>query len=144
MPAMDRVDGLVARLDLDEKVALVAGTDLWHTPAVDRCGIPPLKVSDGPAGVRGSRWTGGPPSASFPCGAALGATWDAELIGRVGVALAAEARAKGAHVILGPTINLHRTPIGGRNFECLSEDPYLTARLAVAYVRGVQSGGVAA
>ena len=101
-------------------------------------------MSDGPSGVRGQRFAGGPPSVSFPCGAALGATWDVELVARVGAALAEEARAKGAHVLLGPTVNLQRTPLGGRHFECFSEDPVLTAELAVAYVEGLQGAGVAA
>ena len=101
-------------------------------------------MSDGPSGVRGQRFAGGPPSVSFPCGAALGATWDVELVARVGSALAEEARAKGAHVVLGPTVNLQRTPLGGRHFECFSEDPMLSAELAVAYVEGLQGEGVAA
>ena len=138
------VDGLVGRLELREKVALLGGTDWWHTAAIERLGIPPLKMSDGPAGVRGAHVSGGPASASFPCGTALGATWDVELIGRVGTALAAELRSKGAHLILGPTVNLHRTPLAGRNFECFSEDPFLTARLAVAYIEAVQAQGVGA
>ncbi len=143
-PMSDVVDGLVSRLALAEKVALLAGTDWWHTAAVERLGIPALKMSDGPAGVRGAHVSGGPPSASFPCGTALGATWDVELIGRVGTALAAELRSKGAQLILGPTVNLHRTPLAGRNFECFSEDPLLTARLAVAYIEAVQAEGVGA
>ncbi|HUP84598.1 MAG TPA: glycoside hydrolase family 3 C-terminal domain-containing protein [Acidimicrobiales bacterium] len=138
------VEELVASLTTDEKVSLLAGTDWWHTAAVDRVGIPPLKMSDGPAGVRGAHVSGGPASASFPCGTALGATWDVDLLRRVGVALAAELASKGAHLILAPTVNLHRTPLAGRNFECYSEDPYLTARLAVAYIEGVQSAGVGA
>ena len=141
---MRSVDDLVAELTLDEKVSLLAGTDWWHTAAVERLGIPPLKMSDGPAGVRGAHVSGGPPSASFPCGTALGATWDVDLVRRVGVALAAELDSKGAQLILAPTVNLHRTPLAGRNFECFSEDPYLTARLAVAYIEGVQSQGVGA
>ena len=138
------VDELVAALTVDEKVSLLAGTDWWHTATVPRLGIPPLKMSDGPAGVRGAHVSGGPPSASFPCGTALGATWDVDLVRRVGVALAAELDSKGAQLILAPTVNLHRTPLAGRNFECYSEDPYLTARLAVAYIEGVQSQGVGA
>lgn len=141
---MKSVDELVAELTLEEKVSLLGGTDWWHTAAVERLGIPPLKMSDGPAGVRGAHFSGGPPSASFPCGTALGATWDVDLVRRVGVALAAELESKGAHLILAPTVNLHRTPLAGRNFECYSEDPYLTARLAVAYIEGVQSQGVGA
>ena len=86
----------------------------------------------------------GPASASFPCGAALGATWDPDLVEQVGRAIGREAHAKSAHVVLAPTVNLHRTPIGGRNFECYSEDPVLTSRLGTAYIRGLQREHVAA
>ncbi len=139
-----RIDELVGQMTLEEKVSLLAGTDWWHTATVERLAIPPLKMSDGPAGVRGAHVSGGPASSSFPCGTALGATWDVELLQRVGVELAGELASKGAHLILAPTVNLHRTPLAGRNFECYSEDPYLTARLAVAYIQGVQSQGVGA
>jgi beta-glucosidase len=139
----DRVEKLVAELTLEEKISLLAGEDWWHVNAIDRLGIPTLKVSDGPAGVRGAHLSGGPASASFPCGTALGATWDVELLREVGVALAAELRSKGATVILAPTVNLHRTPLAGRNFECYSEDPVLTAKLSAAYIEGVQSQGMA-
>ena len=132
---------LLATLTLEQKVSLLAGSDSWHTtPGVP--GVPVLRCSDGPAGVRGTSWTG-PQSASFPCGTALGATFDPELVGEVGAALGREARSKGAHLLLAPTVNLHRTPVGGRNFECMSEDPTLTAHIATAYVRGVQREGVA-
>lgn len=140
MEALDPA-AIVAALSLEQKVELVAGADTWHTAAVP--GVPVLRCSDGPAGVRGTSWTG-PPSASFPCGTALGATFDPELVELVGRALGREARSKGAHILLAPTVNLHRTPIGGRNFECMSEDPTLTAHLAAAYIRGVQSQRVAA
>lgn len=122
-------------LTLQQKVTLLAGHDNWHTEGLP--GVPVMRCSDGPAGVRGTSWTG-PASASFPCGTALGATFDPELVHEVGQALAVEARSKGAHMLLAPTLNLHRTPIGGRNFECFSEDPLLTTRIATAYVRGVQ------
>ena len=140
----DRIEQLIAELTLEEKVSLLAGEDWWHVNAIERLGIPQLKMSDGPAGVRGAHISGGPASASFPCGTALGATWDEQLIGEVGVALAAELRSKGATVILAPTVNLHRTPLAGRNFECYSEDPFLTARLSSAYIRGLQSQGMGA
>lgn len=133
-------DAVLASLTTQDKVALLAGADNWHTVAVP--GVPVLRCSDGPTGVRGTSWTG-PASASFPSATALGATWDPELVERVGQALGAEARSKSAHLLLAPTVNLHRTPIGGRNFECYGEDPVLTAHLAVAYIRGVQSQGVA-
>ena len=136
-----RIDQLVGELTVDEKAAMVAGVDLWHTAAVPRLGIPALKVTDGPAGARGERWTGRA-SASFPCGTALGATWNPELVRMVGERIGGEARRKGAHVLLAPTVNIHRHPLAGRNFECYSEDPFLSARMAVAYIGGVQSTGV--
>ncbi|MGD9701697.1 MAG: beta-glucosidase [Acidimicrobiia bacterium] len=129
-------------LSLEQKVALLAGADTWHTAAFPDARVPAIRTSDGPAGVRGTTYTG-PASASFPCGAALGASFDTDLVRRVGEALGREARSKSAHVLLAPTVNLQRTPIGGRHFECMSEDPVLTARLAVAYVQGVQSQRVA-
>ncbi|MGZ4713690.1 MAG: beta-glucosidase H [Acidimicrobiia bacterium] len=126
---------------LEELTAAVAGIDLWNTPGIPKAGLAPLRVTDGPNGARGPSFTG-VPSACFPCGSALGATWDPELVGRVGTAIGEEARTKGAHVLLAPTVNLHRHPLAGRNFECYSEDPTLTAMLAIGFVRGVQSTGV--
>jgi beta-glucosidase len=128
-------------LTVDEKARLTAGEDAWHVPGIDRFAIGRLKLSDGPAGVRGARFVG-TTSLSFPCGVALGAMWDPQLVQRVGEALAEEARTKRVHVVLGPTINIQRVPLAGRTFECFSEDPYLTSRLAVAYITGVQSRGV--
>jgi beta-glucosidase len=132
----------VTDLTPEELVRPLAGVDWWHVAASAE--VPALKVSDGPSGVRGDRFAGGPASVSFPCGAALGATWDTDLVRRVGGGLAVETLAKGAHVLLGPTVNLQRTPLGGRHFECFSEDPVLTAHLAVAYIEGLQAGGVGA
>jgi beta-glucosidase len=139
----DSPDALLEQLTVAEQVSLLAGVDAWHTASVDRLGIPPLRVTDGPAGARGTQHRDGPASLNVPCGTALAATWDPDLVELIGELLGREARAKGAGVLLAPTVNLHRTPIGGRNFECMSEDPYLTARMAVAYVRGVQAEGVA-
>jgi beta-glucosidase len=130
------------RTELEELVVPLAGADWWKVTGSGD--VPALKVTDGPSGARGERFMGGPPSVSFPCSAALGATWDVDLVERVGAALATETLAKGAHVLLGPTVNLQRSPLGGRHFECLSEDPVLSAHLAVAYVGGLQGGGVAA
>ena len=138
----ERIEKLVAEMTLDEKAALVAGVDLWHGPGVERLGVPPLKVTDGPSGARGEQWSGRP-SANFPCGTALGATWNPELVHEVGKRLGVEARRKNAHALLAPTVNIHRHPLAGRNFECYSEDPWLSARMAVAYITGVQSQGVA-
>jgi beta-glucosidase len=131
-------------MTLDEKASLTAGADLWHTRPIPRLGIPALVLSDGPSGARGTSLAEGPSSASFPCGTALAATWNIELVERVGAAIAEDARTKSANVLLGPTMNLHRTPLAGRNFECHSEDPHLSARAAVAFIRGLQSRGVAA
>jgi beta-glucosidase len=131
----------LGRLSLDEKAMLTAGADIWHTAAVERLGVPALRLSDGPSGARGTRFSG-EKSASLPCGTALAATWDRDLVQRVGALLGDEANRKGADVLLAPTVNLHRHPLNGRHFECYSEDPYLSAELAVAYINGVQGRGV--
>ena len=135
---------LVARLTLEQKVRLLTGADAWSLHAEAAVGLRPLVFSDGPAGVRGTRFDPGRPSSSLPCPVALAATWDEELVREVARALGREARARGIDVLLAPTINIVRTPLSGRGFECFSEDPLLTARIAVAYVRGVQEAGVAA
>ena len=138
----DRLAETIAAMTLDEKASLTAGANLWYLPPVERLGIPALKVSDGPSGVRGDSLIGRR-SLSLPCGMAVGSTWNPDLVGRLGGVLAAEARSKNVHVLLGPTVCIVRTPLAGRTFESFSEDPLLTARIAVAYVRGVQGGGVA-
>lgn len=142
MDVESRIEGLLARMTLEEKAALTAGSDAWHGVAIPRLGIPRLKVTDGPTGARGESPGAGPTAACFPNGSALAATWDPDRIERVGEALAEEARSKGAHVLLGPTVNMHRSPLGGRHFECYAEDPHLAARIAAAFVRGVQRRGV--
>ena len=140
----DRTEALLAEMTVEEKATLMTGRGPWDVRPVERLGIPSLKVTDGPAGARGAGLLGtGIPTLCLPCGSALGATWNPALIEDLGRVLAAETRARGCHVLLAPTVNIHRTPLGGRNFECYSEDPHLTSCLAVAYVRGVQSGGVA-
>ncbi|MFI6838385.1 beta-glucosidase H [Nonomuraea africana] len=116
---------------------------MWSLPAVPEIGLDRLVMSDGPIGVRGEQWTSADPSIALPSPTALAATWDVGLVRQVGRLLAQEARRKGVHVLLAPTINLHRSPLGGRHFECFSEDPYLTGELGAAYVEGVQEGGVA-
>ena len=136
---MSEIERVLAEMTLDEKCAFIAGVDLWRNPGVERLGIRPLKVSDGPVGVRGDQWTGSATSTSFPCGSALGASWDIELLERIGGCLGREARSKGVHVVLGPTVNLHRTPLAGRNMECYSEDPFLSGALGAAWIRGLQS-----
>jgi beta-glucosidase len=132
------------KIPLEDRIALLTGTDTWHTAGNPAIGLRPLTVSDGPAGVRGAAMDERIPAASLPCPSALGATWDPELVAAVAGELAREARSKGIDVLLGPTINMMRTPLGGRGFECFSEDPLLTARIAASYVTGLQDGGVAA
>jgi beta-glucosidase len=140
----ERVKALVADLTLDEKAALTAGVDVWTTAAVPRLGIPEVRVTDGPNGARGTHMgPSGPTAACLPCGSALGATWSPETLAAVGGVLGAEARTKGARVLLAPTVNMHRSPLAGRNFECYSEDPLLAGTLAAAFVQGAQAEGVA-
>lgn len=142
---MRDLEDLLRQMTLQEKVSMLAGADMWQTVPVERLGIPALKVTDGPNGARGGGgFTDGVKAACFPAGIALASTWNPELVGRVGQALGQEARTKGARVLLAPTVNIHRSPLNGRNFECYSEDPYLSARMAVAYIQGVQSQGVGA
>jgi len=134
----------VAVLPVEAKVRLLTGADSWRTYGDDTLGLRPIIMSDGPAGVRGVTKDDRNPSASLPCPSALGATWDSELVHELAAALGAEARGKGIDVVLAPTINLMRTPLGGRGFECFSEDPVLSARIAAGYVAGLQSAGVGA
>jgi beta-glucosidase len=138
---MTDIEGLLSSLQLDEKVKLVAGESFWRTHPIESAGIPVLKVSDGPNGVRGD---GGVAAASFPVGICMASTWNKTLIQQVGDAIADEANSKDVQVVLGPTINLHRTPLGGRNFECYSEDPFLSGMLASAFTDGIQAKGVGA
>ncbi|HKN54698.1 MAG TPA: glycoside hydrolase family 3 C-terminal domain-containing protein [Amycolatopsis sp.] len=137
------VEALLAKLDLDTKTRLLAGQDVWSMPAVPEIGLGSLVLSDGPVGVRGVRWSPDDPSVTLPSPSALAASWDPALAERVGELLAQEARRKGVHVLLAPTVNLHRSPLGGRHFECYSEDPLLTGLIGAGYVTGVQGGGVA-
>ncbi|QOV38603.1 glycoside hydrolase family 3 C-terminal domain-containing protein [Streptomyces ferrugineus] len=136
------VEAALARLDLDAKARLLSGRDMWTLPALPEIGLKALVMSDGPIGVRGVRWTADDPSVALPSPTALAAAWDPDLARRAGTLLAQEARRKGVHVLLAPTVNLHRSPLGGRHFEAYSEDPFLTGTIGAAYVSGVQSGGV--
>lgn len=137
------VDYAMAAMTLEEKLTLLAGQDMWSIAGIPRLGIPTLRMSDGPSGVRGPSFVDGR-SVCFPCGMALASAWDPDLAWRYGAALGDEARRQGVQVLLGPTVNLHRHPLGGRNFESFSEDPLLAAQVAGGYVRGVQARGVAA
>ena len=141
---MSHIDELVQQLTIEEKISMLAGADLWHSVAVPRLGIPQFRVTDGPNGARGSWGSMGASSVATPVGIALGATWNPDIVEKVGNVLGDELKAKGAHILLAPTVNIHRTPIAGRNFECYSEDPFLSGILATAYINGIQSKGVGA
>ena len=152
LPAEKRVADLLKRMTLEEKASMVAGSGWMESTPIPRLGIPAIKMADGPLGVRS--WAGssaitglpGSPlkvlSTSFPSGVAMAATWDTELVHRQGQAIAQEVKALGRDMILGPTVNINRVPLWGRNFEGYGEDPYLAGRLGVAYVKGVQGEGV--
>ena len=140
---MKDIDQIVSQLTLEEKVSLLSGFNSWYTNKIDHANVPSIKMSDGPNGIRGDS-NSGKSSACFPCAISIGSTWDLELINQLGEALGEEANAKDADVLLGPTINIHRHPLGGRHFESFSEDPFLSGKIAVQYVNGVQSKNVAA
>jgi beta-glucosidase len=146
---VEDVPRLVAELTLEEKASLCSGQDFWHTQAVERLGIPAVMVTDGPHGLR--KQAGATdhvglnesvPATCFPPAAGLGSTWDRDLVRRVGEALGAETRANEVAVLLGPGVNMKRSPLCGRNFEYLAEDPYLAGELATPLVEGIQSQGV--
>ena len=138
---MSRIDDLLTQMTIEEKISMLAGADLWHSVPVPRLNIPQFKVTDGPNGARGAWGSMASPSVATPVGIALGATWNPSLVEKVGNVLADELETKGAHILLAPTVNIHRTPIAGRNFECYSEDPYLSGMIASAYIKGIQDKG---
>ncbi|HYW37803.1 MAG TPA: glycoside hydrolase family 3 C-terminal domain-containing protein [Terriglobales bacterium] len=133
-----RVDSLLKKLTIEEKVDLIGGVDSFYIRANEKIGLPRLKMADGPVGVRNYG-----PSTVFG-GIGLAATWDPELAGRIGAIIGQDARARGVHFMLGPGVNIYRAPLNGRNFEYFGEDPFLAARTAVAYINGMQSQGVSA
>jgi len=147
---IDKIDGransrsLAASLSLEEQVSLLVAADFWRSKAIPSKGIPAFKTSDGPNGARGGIFSGGTKAALFPCGVSLAATWNTKLLFQVGQHLADEVKARSAQVLLAPTVCLHRGPLGGRNFESFSEDPFLTGKLAASYINGLQGQGIAA
>ena len=138
------IDRALNELTIKEKIDFLSGIDNWHLQPIDRLGIPKLRMSDGPNGVRGTKGFNGTAAACLPNATCLAATWDIDLIRKGGELQGDEALAKGASVILGPTMNMQRSPLGGRGFESFSEDPYLSGSMAAATVQGIQSKGVAA
>lgn len=146
---VDSVDGVLASLTPEEKASLLDGSDFWHTQGLPDRGVPAVMVTDGPHGLRKQPTDGdhlglggSVPATCFPPAAGLASSWDVDLLERVGTALGEECRAEGVAVLLGPGVNMKRTPLCGRNFEYFSEDPVLAGDLAAALVRGVQGQGV--
>src|SRR6476620_6068749 len=135
---------LVAMLDLRTKGRLLTGATSFTLHGEESIGLAPMAFSDGPTGVRGLKFNGGDHVALFPSATVLASAWSEETAHEVGEMLAEEAERQQIHVVLGPTINLHRTPLGGRLFEAYSEDPLLTGKLAAAYVRGLKGKGIGA
>jgi len=152
LPVEKRVADLLRRMTIEEKAKMLAGSGWMESAAIDRLGIPAIEMADGPLGVRSwagssavTNLPGGPLtvlSTSFPSGVAMAAAWDTDLVKREGQAIAQEVKALGRDMILGPTVNIDRVPLWGRNFEGYGEDPYLSSRLGVAYIQGVQGEGV--
>jgi len=152
LPPEKRVADLLSRMTLEEKARMLAGAGWMESAAIDRLGIPAIRMADGPMGVRS--WAGSSAitsagsapfkvlATSFPAGIAMASTWDTDLVRREGRAIAQEVKALGRDMILGPTVNIDRVPLWGRNFEGYGEDPWLASRLGVAYIQGVQGEGV--
>ncbi|MFN3333989.1 MAG: glycoside hydrolase family 3 N-terminal domain-containing protein, partial [Caldilinea sp.] len=144
---MQDLSSIINQMTLEEKAALITGASAWTTTPVERLGIPELFVADGPHGVRrvpDIHALGAPslPATCFPTAALLASTWDGDLLYTMGQALAEEAAELGVGVLLGPGVNMKRSPLCGRNFEYFSEDPFLAGELASSLVEGIQSKGV--
>ncbi len=134
-----RVESILGKMTLEEKIDLLGGVDFFYLRGVPRLGVPRLRMADGPFGVRNDG-----PATAFASGIGLAATWNPALAERVGVEFGRDARAKGVHFLLAPGVNIYRAPITGRNFEYFGEDPFLAGRTAVGFIKGVQSQGVSA
>ena len=134
-----RVETILNEMTVEEKVDLLAGVDFFYLRGVPRLGVPRMRMIDGPMGVRNDG-----PATAFPGGIALAATWNTALAERIGVEFGRDARAKGAHYLLAPGVNIYRAPVVGRNFEYMGEDPFLAGQMAVGFIKGVQSQGVSA
>lgn len=135
------VENTLRDLTTEEKVSLLSASDFWHTSSIERLNIPSIRVSDGPNGIRGTKFFNGVPSACFPNGTGLASTFDCDLLEEIGELMAVEAKHKGAQIILGPTTNILRGPLGGRGFESFSEDPVLSGLCTAAIVKGIQNDG---
>ncbi|MBE6251162.1 MAG: beta-glucosidase [Bacteroidales bacterium] len=135
----DRAAEIVRKMTLEEKIAYVGGYESWYIREIERLGLPAIKMTDGPQGVRNNT-----KSTLYPSGIAAAATWDVDLINKMGVSLGKDARARGVHILLGPGVNIYRSPHCGRNFEYFGEDPFLAGEIAASYIAGLQSQRVMA
>src|ERR1700723_2530792 len=133
-----RIDSMINKLTIEEKIDLIGGQDSFYIRANEKIGLPRLKMADGPVGARNYG-----PSTVFG-GIGLAATWDPAMASRIGATIGHDARARGVHFMLGPGVNIYRAPLNGRNFEYFGEDPFLAARIAVGYIKGMQGEGVSA
>lgn len=134
-----RVEGILRQMTLEEKIDMIGGYNEFYIRGYERLGVPQLKMADGPIGVRNYG-----PSTAYAGGIGLAASWDTQLANRVGAMIGKEARARGVHFMLGPGVNIYRAPMAGRDFEYFGEDPFLASRIAVDYIKGMQSQGVIA
>lgn len=143
------IKGLISQMSLEEKASLCSGADFWHTKPIERLGIPSIMMTDGPHGLRKQDESSGEigignsvPATCFPTAAALASSWNRKLLEKVGETIAKECLAEGVSILLGPGVNIKRSPLCGRNFEYYSEDPYLSTEMAASFIKGVQSKGV--
>jgi beta-glucosidase len=134
-----RVDAILSKMTLEEKIDYVSGVRDFYVRAMPNLNVPELKMSDGPIGVRNYG-----PSTTYAAGIGLAATWNPALAEQVGAGIGRDARARGVHFMLGPGVNIYRAPMNGRNFEYFGEDPFLSSRIAVGYIEGMQAQGVSA
>src|SRR5690625_2838939 len=142
---------IVSRMSLEDKIALCSGADFWHTKEMVQYGIPKMMLCDGPHGLRKQKESADMlginqsiPATSFPTAVTTGSSWDPELLAAIGVAIAKEAAANNVGVVLGPGLNIKRNPLCGRNFEYISEDPFLSGKMGAAFIKGVQNNGIGA
>ncbi|MFD2701837.1 beta-glucosidase [Paenibacillus shunpengii] len=145
------IEATLDEMTLTEKAALTAGLNMWMTKGIERLNIPPIHMYDGTNGIRKTNsdeemgiTTENVPATCYPTGSAIGSSWNTELLGEIGIALGRESKEMGVELLLGPGVNMKRTPLGGRNFEYYSEDPFLTGELGAAFINGLQSEGVGA
>jgi len=134
-----RVNDVLSKMTLEEKIDYIGGYQGFYIRPIERLGLPAIKMSDGPVGVRNYG-----PTTNYPAGIEMASTWNTNLVTKEGEAFGRDARARGVHIILAPGINIYRSPLNGRNFEYYGEDPFLTGKMAAAYIRGVQSEKVVA